>query len=119
MKRIPGLVGAAILALALMGCPGQPRYSDDPEAARIQALTDFCIGYGALRDAATYMLEVDTARDTPILSADLVNGYAEARAFIKPFCAPDFDPASSPFDLKTLETELKKIRILMIQKEQA
>ncbi len=114
-----GLVLAGVLFIA--GCAaflGADRYSADPAAARIQGLTDFCIGYGALRDAATNFLIVDEVRAEPILSVSLVEGYAEARAFIKPFCAPTFDPTSADFDLKTLEKELLKIRLILLAKEE-
>ena len=115
-----GAILAGVLFLA--GCAsflGADRYSDDPAAARIQGLTDFCIGYGALRDAATNFLIVDAARADPLLSVSVVDGYAEARAFIKPFCAPTFDPTSADFDLKTLEKELLKIRLILLAKEEA
>jgi hypothetical protein len=115
-------LAAVSLVVLVVGCAalvGPDRYSDDPAAARIQGLTDFCIGYGALRDAATNFLIVDAARANPVLSVSAVEGYASARAFIKPFCAQTFDPLSADFDLKTLEKELLKIRLILLAKEEA
>jgi hypothetical protein len=118
MMRSGAILAAAMVLVMLVGCPGSPRYSDHPEAARIQALTDFCIGYGALRDAATYLLTVDKQRDTPQLPHDLVEGYAEARSYIRPYCSKDFDPKSA-FSLESLEKELTKIRLLLLEKEKS
>lgn len=115
-KRIlAGVLG--ILVGVLVGCGGQPRYSDDPEAARIQGLTDFCIGYATLRDAATNFIKIDIVRTDPVLSVDAVVGYQTSREFIKPFCSVDFDPTVSPFDLSTLEDQLVAIRIILLKKE--
>jgi hypothetical protein len=92
-------------------------YSQDPRVAQIQALTDFCVGYGVLRDAATNFIVVDTARNDPVLTADMVLGYQGAKDFISPFCSPDFDPTTQVFDLDNLDKELLKIRLILLQKE--
>jgi len=113
---------AGVLAgvLFLSACvAGAPRYSDDPAAARIQGLTDFCIGYGALRDAATNFLVVDAARANPVLSVAMVESYATAREFIRPYCSVEFDPTSAAFDLKSLEKELLKVRLILLAREEA
>ncbi len=112
------LVLAGVLFLSACVATGGARYSTDPAAARIQALTDFCIGYGALRDAATNFILVDTARASPVLSEGLIDGYSEARSYIKPFCSPKFDPQGEAFDLDNLEKQLVKIRIVLLQREQ-
>lgn len=116
-RLLSGLTLLAVLLLAsLSGCAGN-RYSDDPAAARIQALTDFCIGYGALRDVATDMITIDNARDASRLSPSLVEGYASARAAIRPFCSADFDASTGVFDLDALRAELVAIRVLLVRRE--
>ena len=111
-----GVLLAVLLLASLSGCATN-RYSVDPAAVRIQQLTDFCIGYGALRDVATDMITIDNARAEPRLQQSLVEGYASARAVIRPFCSATFDAAGTPFDLDTLRAELVAIRILLIQRE--
>lgn len=116
-RLLSGSVALAVLLLAsLSGCAAN-RYSDDPAAARIQKLTDFCIGYGALRDVATDMITIDNARAASRLPQSLVEGYASARDFIRPFCAADFDAAGEPFDIETLRAKLVAVRILLVQRE--
>lgn len=117
LRLMPAFFLLLLAVLVVASCGGQPRYSDDPAAARIQGLTDFCIGYGALRDAATHVITVDAARTTPVLSADLVEGYAAAREFIKPYCAVSFDPQTELFDLNALKLELTKIRLVVLEQE--
>ncbi len=105
-----------LLVFAFTGCPAD-RYSVNPESARIQALTDFCIGYGALRDAVTVQLKIDTARATPVISNSLRNNYKQAREFIKPYCSTTFDPQSDTFSLASLEDQLVNLRIILLQRE--
>ena len=116
-----GLILAFVAVLFLASCgamTGPDRYSDDPAAARIQALTDFCIGYGALRDAASGFLEVDVVRTNPMTPADAVLAYKDARAFIKPYCDPTFDPRGEAFDLDALNAQLRAIRIILLKREE-
>jgi len=108
------IIPALMLVILLSGCAGVGTYSDDPTVARIQALTDFCIGYRAMRDSATFILEVDSQRAVPSLLASEVESIAEARAFIRPFCTETFDPKADLFDLDTLTFQLKKLRILLL-----
>ena len=118
IRVLPVMLVLFIAVLFVAGCTGA-RYSDDPVAARVQGLTDFCIGYGAMRDAMVYMIEVDKHRTTPVLTLDAVVAFDNARTFIRPFCAPEFDPLTDPFSLKGLEIELKKIRLLLLERENA
>ena len=108
----------AVLVGLLSGCGGQPRYSDDPAAARIQALTDFCLGYGVMLDITTPFVEVDVERTTPKLSQSAVEGYVEAIAFISPFCNPDFDPETTVFDLSDLSKQLQAVRLVLLKVEE-
>ncbi len=118
LRLIPlGVLLVVFTMVMLAGCGGQGRYSDDPAAARIQALEDFCIGYGALRDAATGFIEVDVARTDPVLTEDIILAYGEARAFIKPFCSPTFDPQGEAFSLEALNEQLRAIRIVLLKRE--
>jgi len=114
--RAINAVALLVIVVALAGC-GKDRYSTDPDASRIQHLTDFCLGYGALRDAATNFIKVDTVRNDPVLTVDMVTGYQSARAFIKPYCAPEFDAANASFDLNDLNEHLIKIRLILLAKE--
>jgi hypothetical protein len=116
LRIVPAAVLLVIVVMLSTGCPAD-RYSVNAEAARIQHLTDFCLGYGALRDAATNFIKVDTQRNTPVLTADMVTSYASARAFIKPFCSPTFDPENTPFDLNNLNDQLLAIRLILLAKE--
>jgi hypothetical protein len=109
----------AIAVGVLAGCVSETRYSDDPATARIQYLTDFCIGYGALRDGATVFITVDEQRNTPVLTKDVVLAYRTAREFIKPYCSPKFDPQAEAFNLETLNEQLMAIRLLMLKRENA
>ncbi len=111
------LIPALMLAMLLVGCPGVGTYSDDPTVARIQALTDLCIGYGAMRDSATFILEVDTQRTESVLSVSEVETIRSVREFIKPFCAETFDPINDPFSLDTLDNQLKRLRLLLLSQE--
>jgi hypothetical protein len=117
VRLVPFFILLLLGAMFLAGCGGQDRYSDDPAAERIQRLTDFCIGYGALRDAATTFIEVDVARDTPVLTVDTIMAYGAAREFIRPFCAPEFDPQNELFSLEALNEQLKAIRLVLLEKE--
>ena len=110
------MLAAVLAVITLAGCPAD-RYSVNAEAARIQHLTDFCMGYGALRDAATNFIKVDTARTTPLLTVDMVTNYQAARSFIKPFCTPTFDAENTPFDLEDLNDQLLSIRLILLAKE--
>ena len=47
----------------------------------------------------------------------MIDGFGEARAFIKPFCSPDFDAVTEPFNLDTLEKQLINIRLVLLAKE--
>lgn len=115
---VSGLAIVLVLAvIALSGCMGSDRYSDDPAAARIQGLHDFCIGYGALRDGAVGFIEVDVARNDPVLTIDMIEGFQQAREFIRPFCSEDFDPITEPFNLDTLEDQLRAIRLILVKQE--
>ncbi len=118
----PPLVGAIALILAavvgLSACPNMP-YSTDAKAARIQQLEDFCLTYGAMRDVASGFIETDVERDEPILTLPLIEGYELARGSIQPFCKPEFDPESEPFDLAELEKQLRAIRLILLKKEQS
>ena len=109
-----------LFVLAVMvtvsGC-AKDRYSDDAGAARIQHLTDFCLSYGIMRDAATGFIKVDAQRNDPVLTVEMVTSYASAREFIKPFCSPKFDPKNTPFDLNNLKDQLVSIRLILLAKE--
>ena len=107
-----------VLAFALTACGGQPRYSDDPAAARIQALTDFCLGYGVMLDVTTPFVEVDVARTTPLLSQSMVESYVAAIQFISPFCSPTFDPHTTTFDLSDLSKQLGAVRLVLLKAEE-
>ncbi len=110
-----GLVLAGVLLLS--ACVAG-RYSDDPAAARIQALTDFCLSYGVMLDITTPFVEVDTARATPKLSQSAVEGYVTAISFISPFCNVDFDPKTTNFDLSDLSNQLKSVRLMLLKAEE-
>jgi hypothetical protein len=111
------VIPALMLVMLLLGCPGVGTYSDDPTVARIQALTDFCIGYRAMRDSATFILEVDTQRTEPVLSVSEVETIGVVRSFIKPFCTETFDPITEPFNLDALSLQLRQLRLLLLAKE--
>ncbi len=114
------LILASVLFLSACGAlTGPDRYSDDPAAARIQHLTDFCIGYGSLRDAATAFLKVDVERANPVTPVDAVLAYRDARAFIKPYCDPDFDPQGEAFSLEALNEQLLAIRLILLKREES
>ena len=111
------LIPALMLSMILVGCAGVGQYSTDPTVARIQALTDFCIGYRAMRDSATFILEVDTQRTQPVLSASEVETIGIVRGFIRPFCSETFDPVTEPFDLDSLTVQLRQLRLLLLAQE--
>jgi hypothetical protein len=118
MRALRASLFTALLVLVSMGasCPDD-RYSADPAASRIQHLTDFCLGYGALRDGATNFIKVDTQRTNPVLTVDMITAYQTARTFIKPYCSATFDPVTTPFDLNTLNDQLLAIRLILLAKE--
>jgi hypothetical protein len=111
---------AAVVAgtLMLSACGGQPRYSDDAGAARIQALTDFCSAYGVMLDLVTPFVVIDVERTTPKLSQSMVEGYHTAINVISPFCSPTFDPTMTPFDLSDLSKQLKGLRLVLLKMEE-
>lgn len=117
IRLVPFFVLLLLGAMFLAGCGGQDRYSNDPAAERIQRLTDFCIGYGALRDGATSFIKVDVQRDNPVLTQDVVLAYQAAREFIKPFCSPEFDPQAELFSLEALNEQLMAIRLVLLKRE--
>ena len=69
-----------------------------------------------MRDVATDFIKVDVLRTEPVLTVGIVDAYDEARAFIKPFCNPSFDPTVSPFNLDTLSGQLKAIRLILVKR---
>ena len=69
-------------------------------------------------DITTPFVEVDTVRATPLLSQGAVESYVEAIEFISPFCSPEFDPQTIPFDLTTLSAQLKAVRLVLLKAEE-
>ena len=118
----PSLLGIyvvfVVVVIALSACGGQPRYSDDPAAARIQALTDFCTSYGVMLDITTPFIEVDVVRTAPKLSQSMVEGYNQALEVISPFCSVEFDPVVSTFDLNDLSSQLAAVRLVLLKAEE-
>ena len=113
LRILPYLL-VAFFTVLVLSCA---RYSLDPKVATVQGLTDFCIGYRAMRDSASIQIKIDADRENPRFDATDIETVSTVRAFLKPYCSEAFDPKTEVFDLARLERELLKLRVLLLAEE--